>query len=320
MSTQSLDTNLLQSAKKTKSEGEPESPGVLRKKKILKALSYFVFFFISLVFFTVLKIPDSAIANFLLNYANTNSASYSFQAEKVSFRFFPYPHLEVDKLGMEPRFPGAGLPLTFDQVRVYPNPLLGLGINFSADAYKSTLTGAVSMSSFKLAGENLDLGKLTPLAQAGLDIKGLISTLYVEVATQNQRIATASGDIRIQGINFIFDATSFGLPVVLPILNLGDLEVQGTASQGQVRLEKFKVGSPGKDLELQIASGTIMLSDVIINTRYDLHVLIKPSATLEKAVPLLPSMLSSMATKRADGFFGIKLAGTLAGVPSIKKE
>ena len=56
-------------------------------------------------------------------------------------------------------------------------------------------------------------------------------------------------------------------------------------------------------------------------TKYDLHLLVKLSPTIEKAVPALSSMLAVMATKRADGFYGIKIAGKLSDpAPSIKKE
>ncbi len=321
MQAESLDTNLLQSARRVKApDGAPISISARRKKMALKGLAYLVFFLVSVIFFTLIKIPDSAIANYILNEANRSSTAYSFTAEKISVRFFPLPHVQIEKLGMEPRFPGAGLPIALDEARIYPNPFT-LGASFSADAYKSKIKGAASMNSFLLESEDLDLAKLTPLAQSGLDLKGLVSSLYVQLSMENQRIGTASGEIRLQGKYFFFDPTSFGLPVTLPILNLGDLDVLGTASRGQVRIDRFKLGSPGKDLEVQVASGTIALNDVMLNTRYDFHLLLKPSAALEKAVPLLPSMLSTMATKRADGFFGIKLAGKLSDpVPSIKKE
>lgn len=321
MVTETLDTSLLQSAKKLKpSAEEAVSTGTRRKKLILKGLAYLAFFLISLIFFTIVKIPNSAVANFLLNYANKNSTAYNFQAEKIGIRFFPMPHLEVENLLMEPRFPGAGVPVSLDQVKIYPNPLMGLGASFRADGYKSTIHGAASPNSLKIETENLDLSKVSPLSEIGLDLKGLISSLYLQLSMQNQKISTADGDVRITGKNFVFDPTNFGLPVPLPVLNLGDLDLQATATNGQVRIDKLKIGSPGKDLEIQVPSGTIVLSDVLLNTRYELLLLIKPSAALEKAVPLLPSMLTTMATKRPDGFFGIRLAGNLIGVPSIKKE
>lgn len=321
MVSETLDTSLLPSSKKAKPDGgAAPTPAASRKKRILKGLAYAAFFFASLVFFTVVKIPNSAIANYLLNYANRASTSYNFQAEKIAVRFFPLPHLEVANLAMEPRFPGAGVPVALEEVKLYPNPLVGLGASFRATGYRNSIRGAASPSSFKLEGESVDLAKLTPLADLGLDLKGLLSSLYVQLSMSGQRVSTADGEVRIVGKNIVFDPTNFGLPVPLPVLQLGDLELQGTATNGQVKIDKLKLGSPGKDIEIQVPSGTLTLSDVALNTRYDLHVIIKPSPAIEKAVPLLPSMLSAMATKRPDGFFGIKLAGTFAGVPSIKKE
>lgn len=319
MVSETLDPSLVQSAKKPRSDqGLNPVPG--RRKKLLKGLAYAIFFLASLIFFTVVKIPNSAVANFVLNHANASSTAFNFQAEKLGIRFFPFPHLDVGNLSLEPRFPGAGVPLFFDQLKIYPNPLLGLGATFRADAYKSTVHGAVSPSSLKIESENLDLIRITPLSEIGIDLKGLINALYLQLSVQNQRISTASGNIRITGKNFIFDPTNFGLPVPLPALNLGDLDLQATATNGQVRIDKLKIGSPGKDLEVQVPNGSFTLNDVILNTRFELLLIVKPSPALEKAVPMLPPMLATMATKRPDGFFGIRLAGTLNEVPSIKKE
>ncbi len=318
-SVQALDTNLIQTAKKPK--GDSPDPAARKKKRILKILSYVLFFLSSLIFFTLVKIPNSAIANFLLNYANQSSSSYNFQAERIAVRFFPLPHLEVASLALEPRFPGAGVPIALEEINLYPNPFLGLGASFRALGYRNKIQGYISNSSFKLEGEGVDLSKLTPLADLGLDLKGILSVLYLKLSLDGQRVSKTTGEFHLSGKNFVFDPSNFGLPVALPILQLGDLEIQGTANNGQVKIDKFKVGGPGKDIEIQVPSGSLALNDVSLNSRYDLHILIKPSPSLEKAVPLLPSMLSAMATKRADGFFGLKLAGTFGGgVPSIKKE
>jgi|GEM_PF-7067769 len=329
MATETLDTNLLQSARRSKGgEEAPLSPAARRKKLVLKSLAYGFFFFVSLIFFTLIKIPDSAIANYLLNSANQQSTTHNFSAEKVSVRFFPLPHLEIEKLGMDPRFPGAGIPLSFDEVTVYPNPFV-LGVRFRAEAYKSTFTGSASMNSFHLESAKINLATMPLLAQMGFDLKGAFSNLLVQLSTQSQRLATADGEIRLQGSNLVYDPDALEvllrenlrMEMSLPDLNLGDLDMLATVNNGTVRVDKLKLGGANKDLEVQVASGTVTLSDAMPLTKYELHVLVKLSPSLEKSVPTLGSMLTMMSTKRADGFYGIKIAGKLSDpMPSIKKE
>ena len=311
-----LDPNLLQSAKKPKDAG---GPPVSRRKRVLKILAYVGFFIASLVFFTVIKIPDAAIANYLLDRAHKASPNYQFRADRIAVRFFPLPHLEAEKLSMEPKFPGAAVPVALDMLRVYPNPFI-LGASSTADAYKAKFKGSGSMGSFRVESADVDLGKVIPLTEIGLDLKGLVTSLYVQLSLHNQRLSTTEGEIRVKGKNVVFDAGAFtqqtGMP--LPVLNLGDLDLEGEAKAGQLRIEKFRIGGPGKDFEIVIPSGTITLADVMMNTKYDLTVHLKPSAATEKAIPIL-AVLPTMATKRPDGFYSIKLVGNLMNVPSITK-
>lgn len=316
----SLDTNLLQSAKR-RVDAPPESDAAIRRKNIFKKVAYAIFFFWALVFFTVLKVPDSLITNSILNSLNQNTP-YQWQAETVGLKFFPLPHLRFEKLALEPKIIGAGLPLSLDELRIYPNPFSliplwggsSFGGSFRAAAYKGVLSGSMYMggsSSIRLETDSLDLAQITPLVNAGIDVKGIVSSLAMKLSLPNQRMSLADGDITLKGKNFFVDPASFQTGFVLPILNLGDVDVQATARRGQVKIEKFKVGGSGKDLEVQITSGTIILADVSLNTRYELHLKIKPAPAIQTTVPGLVAMLESMATKQADGFYAMKLQGTL---------
>ena len=80
------------------------------------------------------------------------------------------------------------------------------------------------------------------------------------------------------------------------------------------------MGGAGKDLDLQIPNGTVTLSDVSQNTRYDLHLLLKPSGAIEKAVPGMSSLLATWSTPKPDGYFAMKLQGSLAAPAFPTKE
>lgn len=328
MATDALDPNLIRSAKPApKTTETAPTPVASRRKRILKTLAYVVFFFWSLITFTLLKVPDSVVANFLLNTLNQNTP-YQWQAERITVGFFPTPHLRLEKLGLEPKFPGAGIPLFVDEIRIYPNPLalipLGggpaFGASFRAEAYKSTIHGSFKSGAnlaLRLQSEGLDLAKITPLTER-IDIKGQITLLEVDIDMPNQRLGSASGEIRLKGKNAQFDPSSLQLPMALPLLNLGDVDVQGTLTKGLLKIEKFKIGGAGKDLDLQIPNGTVTLADVTYNTRYDLHLLLKPSATINQAVPGFAGMMGMWSTVKPDGFFAMRVQGSLAapGFPS----
>jgi type II secretion system protein N len=325
MPVDALDTNLLPASKRKGGEAKPASPApgpASARKRALKIAAYVAFYLVSLVAFTLLKIPDSAVANVLLNSLNQNTP-YQWQAEKIRIAFFPAPHLRMEKLGLEPKFPGAGVPLFFDEINVYPNPFSlipvggppAFGGSFRAEAYKAVVHGSFSTGtnvSLRLETDSVDLAKLTPLASAGVDLKGALSSLFFQILLPNQRLGTAEGEVRLKAKNITFDPSALSLPVALPILNLGDVEIQGTINRGQLKIEKFKIGGPGKDLDVQIPSGTVMLSDVTPNTRYDLHLLLKPSPAIEKAVPGLGAMLATWSTLKPDGAYAMRIQGTLA--------
>jgi type II secretion system protein N len=335
-SSDALDTNLLRTkgggkaAASAEAALDPIALSQLRRKKILKGLAYAVFFLWSLVTFTMLKIPDSVVANLLLNTLNQNTP-YNWQAEKIGIGFFPWPHLTMEKLDLAPKFAGGGPDMRIDEIRVYPNPFalipLGgapaFGGSFRAEAYKTVVKGSFGTGhdlSLHVTTDSIDLGRIPPLA-AAMDLKGNVTALDFRIYLPGQRVGIADGEVVLKAKNVALDPSSFGLPIVLPLLNLGDVDVEGTLRQGALKIEKFKVGGAGKDLDIQIPSGTVNLSDVTPNTRYDLHVLLKPSAAMKAAVPGIDGMLGMWATVKPDGAYAVHVQGTLASpMPAISKD
>ncbi len=163
---------------------------------------------------------------------------------------------------------------------------------------------------------SLDLTRVTPLSRGGLDLKGNVTNLFLQFALPGQRLSMANGELTLQGKNIVFDPAALRIPMPLPILNFGDVDVKATVNRGQMKIEKFKLGSPGKDLEVQIVSGTVTFSDIMQNTRYELRVQIRPSAGIQAAMPSLTTMLDGFAAKKPDGFYALKLQGTM-GMPGL---
>jgi type II secretion system protein N len=319
-----LDTNLLASARKPKeAEAAPQLP-VNRRQKILKVLAYCLIFIFSLVFFMILKIPDSVVTNLTMRALNQNTP-YSWRADKISFRVFFLPHLEFEKLELEPKFPtGPGGGISIDKMSVFPSLLslipsgsaMNLRGSFTAEAYKGLFSGSFNLGASTAIGlkvSALDLTKLTPLSSAGIDLKGMLESLIVNLTLENQRLSRSDGDIRATGKNIVFDPASLQLPMAVPILDLGPADIQARIARGKLRIEKFQLGGPGKDIEARL-EGEIQLSEPITYSRLDLRLRVKPSAKLTQALPSLQGMLTSLAARRADGFYGMKLSGTLGAM------
>jgi type II secretion system protein N len=314
MAVNTLDTNLLASARKPKqAEDALRPPPPSLGKRILKSLAYAAIFFSALIFFFLLKTPGSLVEGLVLNTLNQNGMRA--QADKVSTHFFLLPHLRAERLTLEP--PGAP-PLTFDLLRIYPSPLsllrLSPGISFEGEAYGAKLSGsAASNMALSLSILGADLAKLTPLAELGGAVKGVVSTLSTDLSVPGGRISRASGKIEAKGTGFVLDPGGFQIPMALPVMDLGILDLQASLDRGKLRIEKLNLGTAGKDLELRL-TGEIQLQDNLPMSRGDLRLRIKPSEKILQAMPAIKTMLGTIAAQQPDGFYAMKMAGTLTNM------
>ncbi len=324
MTTDALDTNLLASHKKEKEKPDlptPESP----RKKWLKLALYVAIFFASFLFFASLKLPNTFLKGIILGAMNQNSAN-QWQADQLGFRLFWLPHIRAEGFTLIPSALSDTPSLTFDQIRIFPSffsliPITGSfqpAASFDGEAYGAQFEGWARPSTpeFEISLKNADLGKLTPLVEKGIELKGVIDS-DLSLVLENQRLSRSNGTITLQGKNFVLDPSAFGMPLPLPILDLGAITLEGVIQNGKLRIQKAQVGSAGKDLEIK-ATGEIQLMDNLQFSRLDLRVKIKPAAKILSAMPALKTMLATIAAEQADGFYGMKVSGTLSqmGMPT----
>lgn len=326
----SLDPNLLATGKRPKGAAENVVAPVpnSRRRRVLKGIAYLTIFFLSFSFFLLWKIPGGLVTNFVLQKIN-EAGPYRVDAQKVELHFLLVPHIEFESMQLSPKYPNTGMSFDLDNLKLYPSfRMLGslltgapaMKASFLADAYKATWSGAVSLGDdidFGLDAENIDFTKLTPLLNAGIELKGVIRKLAVDLTMAGQKLARADGDIQMSGSGFQVDPAAFQIPMALPILNLGAAEIQGKLTNGRLQFQKAQVGGPGSDLELRL-EGEVQLADPLPYSRMNLRLRLKFSEKLKKAVPTLEGMLGMVAAKRPDGFYGAKLSGTLAnpGLPT----
>jgi type II secretion system protein N len=322
MAVDTLDPNLLASGKKA--TPPPLNAPRTRGQKAAKMAAYVGIFLAAFLFFFYLKTPSSLVQGIVLNTLNQGGAM-QWQADSVSSRILLLPHINAENLSVSSTrdaFPT----FSFDEIRIFPSlfslvPWTGHmnpAFSFDGTAYKAKFSGKAwpNTPALYLTLENLDLTQLTPLVENGAHMKGVVSDLNADVSLDGNRLSHASGTVALKGKNFVVDPSAFQLPLPLPILDLGALDIQARADKGKVTLEKVSVGSPGRDLEVR-ASGTIQLSDNIQFSRMDLHLRLKPSPKILAAMPSLKTMLETVAALQGDGFYATRLSGTFAqpGLP-----
>lgn len=302
-----------------------------RLKKILKALAYVAIFFAALILFILLKLPDSLISNSVLNALNNNTP-YRWQAEKINARFFLLPHLSTEKLTMEGKGFGSTMPpITFDTMKVYPSllsliPITGAfkpRVSFDGSAYQASLQGSAKLGndlSVNFVGENVNLAKLTPLRDMGVDLQGVFTNLTTQLDADGGDLSRANGSVEIQGKGLVVDPAALPIPMSLPILDLGPADIKAKITQGRVDLERFQLGGAGKDLDLRV-SGDIRLSKNPAFSPANLRVLLKFSPKVFQAMPSLKGLLDTLATPQPDGSYAMRFSGTLAnlGMPRPDK-
>jgi type II secretion system protein N len=325
MAVDTLDPNLLASGKKIKAPPPvPVPASVARRRSALKALAYMAIFLAALLFFFYLKTPSSLVQGFVLNTLNQNG-NLQWQADSVSTRMLLLPHLRAEKLSVAPTR-GSFPPVLFDTMRIYPSflsliPFTGKmnpSFSFDGTAYKAEFSGKAwpNGSALNLSVENMDFSELVPLLEAGVRLKGVVEKLDTELELVGGRLSQANGVISAKGKSFVVDPSAFSLPLPLPILDLGALDLQARLDKGRMNIEKFSIGTPGKDLEVR-GTGSIQLMDTVQFSRVDLRLRIKPSAKIIAAMPALQGMLTTIAAPQSDGFYAMKLSGTFTqmGLP-----
>lgn len=322
MAVDTLDPNLLASGKKAKAPPPvPVPASVALRRNILKALAYVAIFFSALTFFFYLKTPSSIVQGFVLNTLN-QGGTMQWQADSIGTRLLLLPHLRAENLSVAPTR-GSFPPVLFNEMRIYPSlfsliPWTGKmnpAFSFSGTAYKAEFSGKAwpNGSALNLNVENMDFSELVPLLEAGVRLKGMVEKLDTELELVGGRLSQANGIISAKGKNFVVDPSAFSLPLPLPILDLGALDIQGRLDKGRLNISKLSLGTAGKDLEVR-GTGTIQLMDNIQFSRVDLRLRVKPSAKIIAAMPALQGMLGTIAAPQSDGFYAMKVSGTFSQI------
>jgi type II secretion system protein N len=279
-------------------------------------VAYTSIFLGAFVLWFALKIPDAVVMQSVLTTLNQNSP-YRWQADRSSFHWFLSPHIRFEKLSLLPNHGGA--PIELALLKISPGLLslipwtgkMNPSISFSLEGYGGEASGKIKPLGIGLVldSENLKLDTLA--TNFGIDLRGTAKEIAADVNLPSQKLAQLNGELQIKGEAIGFDPASLGLPLPLPLLDLGPVLLEAKAEGGKVTIQNSTIGSPSKDLEAKI-KGSIQLMDPWFRSSVDIRVALKISEKMKKAMPDLETMLGAFGDKKPDGTIGMIFQGNLA--------
>jgi type II secretion system protein N len=232
----------------------------------------------------------------------------------------------------EPDKPPGDLKIDEARARI---SILGLlvgnkDVSFKLDAFGGKVSGSYDdkgkEKSVEVSFEAVDLGQIDPLTQLlGLPIEGkLDGSIKLEmpegkaskgsgtVALEAQDAAVGDGKTKIKGT------------LALPRLNVGTLSFSAEAKDGILKITKF--GAGGKDIELS-GDGRVQMRELATDSGIDVNVKFKVNDGYRSKNDVTKSLFGAPGStapalfeladpkvkqsKRADGFYGWHLRGTL---------
>lgn len=305
--------------------GAPEPEPVSMSSRLLRALLWGGLFLALLVFFTLLKLPQDRVRNYVQGAIASalSQQDIGFTAGSSSFTllFGPGPSYTMRKITLT--FPPPQDPIKIDEVSVTPS-LLGLltgkaGGTFKVKNNGGTLKGSyfqpLSLKSSHLSADftadRMDLGALGLLpALANLKGSAVLSgsgTIDGDATVPS----TLNGEVQVTLSRIVIDSQSV-LGFNLPRLSVSEGTVDVTLGRGKATFRSLKLGrTPADDIRATV-TGDVTLGrswpTSSISARADFSL----SPAVMKAFPLIDALLNQ--GKQADGSYAFRLTGPVTAI------
>jgi type II secretion system protein N len=226
-----------------------------------------------------------------------------------------------------------GMRLVVDDVRLRIG-LFGLIFNsptyrFKAHGLDGMISGVIETSvantSASLALEKISLGKVSGLP---LPVDGVVGG-KVELEVPKNLLANASGNIELELDNASIGDGKAKLTVpndpflaqglTVPRIRLGKLTGTIAIDKGRARFENVRAHSADADATLD---GYIELHDPIAMSQVHAFLKVRPAEALTKREPTIDLVVNSLGgtAKRADGFIGVQITGSLTAPACVPNK
>lgn len=299
-----------------------EADPLTRRQKILRALGWLALGLGSLIFFSILKLPEARLKAYLHGQIASQLAAQGIGFSASSSNLSILLGLQYELEGVTLTFPPPALPVKIDSLSVSPSLtslILGKpGGSISIEQGDSSIDGSFGA---RLSGGNLNavsldldfakvnLARLGVFAAGGLQGSAVLDG-NVDVSVDWNELKASKGTISLKLNKGVIEAqTIMGFPIPRLVISEGKLEaeIQGEA----VKVKELKLGKSGSQDDLIAAlNGVLTLNRSFLNSAIDLTANLSISESLNKSFALLGALLA--AGKQKDGSYSYKLSGSLS--------
>lgn len=266
-----------------------------------------------LLFFTLLKMPDDKIKDYLNGSINAALASkgieLSASESKLSYFIIPTYWLKdvtlrvpqqasshIDEIQISPSI----LPMMFGKLSGTLKLLNGNGKLRSHFSFKN------ESLSLHFRATELDVGKVALLPiLLGIQGSGIVNgkgSLSGELSHPN----SLDGDLKLQASKFNFEPQSLA-GFSLPRIHISDSLIEMAIEKSKLDIKSFKLGKPSDDLQATV-TGDVLLGPSWNTSKMNLKVQFSLSESVKKSLILLDTLLGP--GKQADGSYLYSLTGS----------
>lgn len=306
-----------------------------RLQRFGKLIAFAAFFVVALCIFVAVTFPYDAVRAKIVGAFNAQqkpgAAQQELQIEDLSGYFVTGVHASGVKLlsaSSDPHTPPAEITIDEARARLQLLPLLILRkvIKFDLVMNDGAANGKVSESgdtrSIELEFDGLDVGQVGPVSQTiGLPIQGkLYGTLNLELPGSRASKANGALALELRELTVGDGKAKLKIPgmsdgLTIQRINVGTLTIEGECKDGLLKLTK--VISDGPDLIVD-GEGSVKLHELanesLVNVTLGLKVseAYKNKSEANKGLFIMLDLSpDAKQAKRADGSFGLRLAGPL---------
>lgn len=313
-----------------------------RLRRFLPYLAYPLFYIFCLLVFLVWTFPMEMLKDRLVTSFNAQQRGTSSPQELSIESLDSWWITGVKATGVKLTAPSSdpAKPTTevkVDEVRarfsVLPLFIGNKDVTFSADAFGGTASGSFEDSgkarAIEVTFDGLDIGKVDAIAAAvGFPLEGkLFGTVSLDLP--EGKASKGNGNVNLE-VRDTFAGNDKELtvktplgPFTLPRLKIGTFTVTGEAKDGNLKLSK--IGASGGDVDVN-GEGRVQLREVATDARLDVNLKFKINDTYRnknektkmlfgapgsKEKPMLEMDQRMAKAKSADGFYGLRVGGTL---------
>jgi len=319
-----------------------------RIKKFAPWVGFPIFYIVCLLVFASWTFPYDKLKERIVTTFNAqqrnSSSPQELQIEELDSSFVTGVKAKGVKLISPPSDPTKGpTEIKIDEARARISLLSLLvgnkDVSFKLDAFDGVIKGSYAESSkeraIEINFEGVDMSKIDAIAaNVGFPLDGRLNgTINLQLpegkaSKGNGAINLEIKDMYAGNAKELTVKTPLG-PFTLPRLKVGQLTITGEAKDGVLKLTKL--GSSGGDVEL-VGDGRVQMREVATDAHLDANLKFKINDAYRnkndktqllfgkpggKETPMLEMDPNMKRSKSADGFYQLRIAGTLAK-PDVK--